>query len=177
MKRFSLVALLVLGLALTGLSQTTSPDSQTSQALLLEVRGLRQELQLALGQIHVAQILLSRLQMQEIAVTRASQHLDDARSKLAEVQVVINSESAEIRHLEEGASSGERTAQIEEAINSAKSDLEASTSLQQQRQAIETDAEQQLLTEQDKLNKLEAQLDEAETKIERSNNGKPPVPH
>ena len=69
MRRFYFVVFLALGLALTSFSQTTSSDSQTSQALLLEVRGFRQDLQLALGRIHAAQILLSRLQMQEIAVT------------------------------------------------------------------------------------------------------------
>jgi len=57
-----------------------------------------------------------------------------------------------------------------------QANLEASTSLQQQRQAIETEAEQQLRTEQDKLSKLETQLDEAETKIEQSNDGQLPVP-
>jgi hypothetical protein len=116
--------------------------------------------------------------MQEIAVTRESQHLDDARSKLAEVQVVIKSEEAEIKHLEENAPNGERTPQIEEAINRAKADLEASTALEQQRQAIETDAEQNLRTEQNKLSKLETQLDEAVSKIEHSNSGQAgSVPH
>ena len=166
MRRFYFVVFLALGLGLTSFSQTTSSDSQTSQALLLEVRGLRQDLQLALGRIHAAQILLSRLQMQEIAVTSASQHLDEARSKLAEVQVVIKSEEAEIKHLEEDVPNGERTPQVDESINRAKADLEASTSLEQQRQAIEMDAEQQLRTEQGKLSKLETQLDEATSKIE-----------
>jgi chromosome segregation ATPase len=108
-----------------------------------------------------AQILLSRSQIQEVAVSRASQHLDDARSKLAEVRVVLKSEAAEIKHLEEDApNSGEPPAQVEAAVQRAKRDLEVSTSLEQERQATATDAEQQLRTEQDKLNRLEAQLDE-----------------
>jgi hypothetical protein len=178
MGRLCFAVLFVLGLTLTSSSQTTSPDSQTSQALLLEVRGLRQELQIALGKIHIAQILLSRLQMQEVAVTRATQHLDDARSKLAEVQVVVKSEGAEIKHLEENAPDGARTPQIDDAINRAKADLEASTSLQEQRQAIEMDAERQLRAEEEKLSKLETQLDENISKMEHSNDGQPgPTPH
>jgi len=89
-------------------------------------------------------------------------HLDDARSKLAEVQVVIRSEAAEIKHYED---SGDHAAQVEDALNRAKADLEASTILAQQRQSTETDAEQQMRTEQDKLDMLESRLDELVGKI------------
>jgi len=47
----------------------------------------------------------------------------------------------------------------------AKADLEASTILAQQRQSTETDAEQQMRTEQDKLDMLESRLDELVGKI------------
>jgi hypothetical protein len=40
--------------------------------------------------------------------------------------------------------------------------------LEQQRQAIETEAEQQLQSEQDKLNSLEAQLDELVKSVGKS---------
>jgi len=93
----------VSGLAAATFGQSTSSDSQTLQGLLTEVRGLRQDLQVSLGRIHSAQILLSRLQIQEVAVTRASQHLDEARSKLAEVEVAVKSEEAEIKHFEDEA--------------------------------------------------------------------------
>jgi septation ring formation regulator EzrA len=110
--------------------------------------------------------LLSRLQIQEVAVSRASQHLDDSRSKLAEVQVVIRSEAAEIKHFEDAPKNTEDNAgQVEDALHRAKSDLEASASLAQQLQSAETDAEQQLRTEQDKLNRLELQLDELVEKV------------
>lgn len=55
--------------------QTTSSESQALQALLTEVRELRKDLQVSLAGMQSAQILLSRLQLQEVAVTRASQHL------------------------------------------------------------------------------------------------------
>src|ERR1700720_3714653 len=161
MRRAYFLMLVVFGMTAAAFGQTTSSDSQTLRALLAEVRELRQALQISLGRIQSAQILLSRLQIQEVAVTRASQHLDDARSKLAEVQVVLKREAAEIKHFEdETPNAGENAAQVEEALKRAKSDLEASTNLEQQRQATETEAEQQLQTEQDKLNSLETQLDE-----------------
>jgi len=146
-------------------AQTTSSDSPTLQALLTEVRQLRQDLQISLTRMQSGQILLSRLQIQEVAVSRASQHLDDARSKLAEVQVVIRSEAAEIKHFEDAPDTRDRSAQVEDALNRAKSDLEASTLLAQQLQTTETDAEQLMRTEQDKLTRLELQLDELVVKI------------
>ncbi len=160
MQRVYFLIVMVFGVTAAAFGQATSSDSQTLRALLGEVRELRQVLQSSLARIQSAQILLSRLQIQEVAVTRASQHLDDARSKLAEVQVVMRSEAAEIKHFEDAAPNGENAAQAEEALKRAKSDLEASTNLEQQRQATESEAEEQLRTERDKLNSLEDQLDE-----------------
>ena len=77
------------------------------------------------------------------------------------MQVVLKSEAAEIKRFEDEApNAGESAAQVEEALERVKSELEASTNLAQQRQATEIEAEQQLRTEQDKLNSLETQLDE-----------------
>ena len=162
MRRTYFFIVVVFGMATATFAQTTSSDSQTLQALLTEIRQLRQDLQVSLTRIQSAQILLSRLQIQQVSVSRASQHLDDARSKLAEVQVVIRSEAAEIKHYED---SGDHAAQVEDALNRAKADLEASTILAQQRQSTETDAEQQMRTEQDKLDMLESRLDELVGKI------------
>jgi DNA repair exonuclease SbcCD ATPase subunit len=148
-------------MALATFGQASSSDSQTLQALLTEVRELRKVLLVSIAKMQSAQILLARLQIQEVAVTRASQHLDDARSRLAEVQLVLKSEAAEIKHWEDEAPNANETpAQIEEAVKRAKSDMESATNLEQQRQAIETEAELQLRTEKEKLNALETQLDE-----------------
>ena len=121
MRRIYLFIVVVFGMATVALAQTTSSDSQTLQALLGEVRQLRQDLQVSLTRMQSAQILLSRLQIQEVAVTRASQHLDDARSKLGEVQVVMKSEAAEIKHFEDAPNNGDNAAQVEAALNRAKS--------------------------------------------------------
>jgi len=177
MRRVYFLTLVLFGMTTATFGQSISPDSQTLQAVLTEVRGLRQDLQASLGRIQSAQILLSRLQIQEVAVTRASQHLDEARSKLAEVEVAVKSEQAEIKHFEDEApNAGERTAQVEEALKHAKSDLEVSTNLEQQRQATEIEAEQQLRTAQDKLNSLENQLDELVKDIRKPSAQSSPLP-
>jgi chromosome segregation ATPase len=178
MQRLYFLILVIFGVTATTFGQATSSDSQTLRALLSEVRELRQVLQVSLLRIQSAQILLSRLQIQEVAVTRASQHLDDVRSKLAEVQVVLKSEAAEIKHFEdEPPNAGENQAQVDEALKRAKSDLEASTNLEQQRQTTAIEAEQQLRTEQDKLNSLETQLDELVRKIDNPSEQSGRVPH
>ena len=166
-----LLVFLVFAVPAATFGQTSSSDSQRLQDLLTEVRGLRQDLQVSLARVQSAQILLSRLQIKQVAVTRASEHLDQARSKLAEVQVVQKSESAEIKRFEDGLNPGENSEQqkdLQEELNRAKADLEVSTSLEQQRQAIETEAEQQLQSDQDKLNSLEAQLDELVKSVGKS---------
>lgn len=174
---FFIFLLVLLGPTAATFGQSTAPDSQALQAVLTEVRGLRQDLQVSLGRIQSAQILLSRLQIQEVAVTRASQHLDEARSKLAEVEVAVKSEEAEIKHFEDEApNAGERAAQVEEALKRAKSDLEVSTNLEQQRQATEIEAEQQLRAEQDKLSSLENQLDELVKDMRSPTEQSSPVP-
>ena len=161
MRRAYFLTFVVLGMISAAFGQTTSSDSQTLQALLIEVRQLRHDLQVSLAKTQSAQILLARLQIQEVAVTRASQHLDDARSRLAEVRLVLKSYGGEMKHLQEDAPNGGDTpAQVDDAVKRDKSDLEAATDLEQKRQEIESEAELQLRTEQDKLNTLETQLDE-----------------
>ena len=74
-------------------------------------------------------------------------------------------------------STGESAEQIQQAINSAKADLEASADVEQQRLAAKTEAEQQLQTEQVKLNKLETQLDELVRNMGEPSEQSDRVPH
>jgi hypothetical protein len=99
MQRAFLLILVVLGTPAATVGQTAPSESQTLQALLTEVRGLRHDLQVSLTRVESAQILLFRLQIQQVAVTRASQHVDETRSKLAEVQLVQKTEAAKVASL------------------------------------------------------------------------------
>jgi hypothetical protein len=185
MRRASFLALALFGIALFGFpaatfGQAPSPDSQTLQALLTEVRALRQDLRISLARVQSAQILLSRLQIQQAAVTRASEHLDDSRSKLAEVQVVQKSETAELKHFQDAlivADSPEQQKEVQDSINRVQGDLDASASVEQQRQTTEIDAEQQLRTEQAKLDALETQLDDLVKKVGEPSEQPGPAPH
>ncbi len=76
-------------------------DSQTLQALLAEVRPLRQELQTIAVAGERTPILIYRLQVQEAAVGRELQRLDYARSKLAATQLSRTSLAVQIKTIED----------------------------------------------------------------------------
>ena len=93
MRRALFFILLVSGIPGATFGQTASSDSQTLQALLTEVRELRQDLRISLARIQGVQVLLSRLQTQQGSVTRASERLNDDRSKLARHYLSPSTES------------------------------------------------------------------------------------
>jgi len=162
MRQAVILVLAAFGLSATAFSQAGPNDPQTLQALLTEVRELRQELRSSLARIQVAQILLSRLQTQQSVVTHASDRLDEARVKLDAAQNRRQYEAVEFKRLEDSLSNEENPAQqkmIQDEILHFKSELEASTAAEQQAQAIENDCEVQLRNEQDKLDAINAQLD------------------
>lgn len=163
MRQAILLVLTVFGLSTTAFGQAASSDPQTLQALLTEVRGLRQELRNSLTRIQTAQILLSRLQTQQSVVTHAIDRLDDARSKLEAAQDRRQHESVEFKRLSDSLDMEENPAQqkmIQDEIVHFKSELDASTAAEQQAQSIESDCEGQLRIERDKLDTINAQLDD-----------------
>ena len=159
--------ILVFGIPAATFGQAVSSDSQTLQALLTEVRELRQGLVSSLARIQSVQILLSRLQTQQVAVTRASERLNDARARLGDAQSHQKHLAVNIKRLEDALSAEQNLVQqkeLREAINHSKSELEDSMDVEQ-REAREIEAAQQLRTEQDRLNALETQLDELVRKL------------
>jgi chromosome segregation ATPase len=153
----------LLGMSVHALGQTASSDSQTLQSLLTEVRGLRQDLRISLNRTQSMQILLARLQMQEGAVTRASDRFNDARQKLLDMQLHQKELALECKRLEDEIGAGQNSQQqvdLRDRMKHVQSDLESFGNIVQQQQATETQAEGQLRDEQDKLSAIESQLDE-----------------
>jgi chromosome segregation ATPase len=143
--------------------QTASSDSQTLQSLLSEVRGLRQDLRVSLNRAQSMQILLARFQMQEGAVTRASDRLNDTRQKLLDTQFQQKELALEAKRLEDQVSAAQnpqQQADFQDRIKHVQSDLEVAANIAQERRTTEADAERHLRDEQDKLGSLESQLDE-----------------
>lgn len=159
---FCMTALLAISACAFG--QAASSDTQTLQALLSEVRALRQDLRVSLNRTQGIQILLARLQLQEGAVTRASDHLNDARQKLFETHVRQRELSSGLKRTEEALNTADNPADnpqdLQDRIKHIKSDLEIAGNIAQQQQTTETQAEQELRDERDKLSVIEGQLDE-----------------
>lgn len=166
MARFCfLISVLFLG-ANGAFAQSASSDSQTLQALLAEVRQLRQDLQTTTVAAQRAHILLYRLQAEESAVTRATQRLDDARLKLSETQSNRRNMAAQIKHFEELQSHAENSSaerrNAEAALPQFKARFEALGDEEQQRQIRQIEAEEQVRLAQAKLNELQGQLERLE---------------
>ena len=158
--------LLPLGLLLfseLGFGQSTTSDSQTLQALLSELRQLRQDLQTTTVAAQRAHILLYRLQGQEAIVARASEHLYGAREKLARIQDERRHVAAEIKQHEKFVDNTENTPNerkdFENRLPDEKARLEFLESSEQQQQTLEIEAERYLQEEETRLNELREQLE------------------
>ncbi len=153
-------------------ARPASSDSQTLQALLSEVRALRQDLRASLNRAESMQVLLARFQIQQGVTTRATDRFNGARQKLLDTQIHQKELALEQKRIEESAPATDAQEQSDtlDRLHRVKSELEVVGRAVQQQQTSETEAEQQLREEQDKLNALEAQLDEFVATMGESNN-------
>jgi chromosome segregation ATPase len=160
---FSLCFLFFCASSLGQSTQSTANESQGIQALVAEVRQLRKDLQATNAYALKAQILLNRLQLQEGIVAHASEHLNEVRGRLGDAQRHRTDIASALKRLEESPDSTEISPadqkQIQNEISRLKRELENVALEEQQRQAAETEAEEQLRTEQAKLDGLEERVD------------------
>jgi chromosome segregation ATPase len=184
MHRYSLLLGFLL-LASTGFGQTSQTDSQTLQALLAEVRQLRQELQTQSTTAQRTQILFFRIQTEQAAVARASQRAEDARAKLAETQSArkkLESEAKGVHDRLENPDNAAERKDLEGMVTFYKRRSEELGEEEQQRQAKQVEVEEQLRLAQAKLDDLQARLDELDKALQKSSQRPtvgplPPSPH
>jgi chromosome segregation ATPase len=147
----------------TAFGQATTTEPQAIQALLAEVHQLRQDLQAAANGARRAQILIYRLYVQEAAVARASQRLDEAKVELGQLQARKRYTAVEIKNYEErrdGVENAVERKRLEDAINNLQSQMEALAPEEQEAQTKKTEREEQSRIEQAKLDQLQAELDQ-----------------
>jgi chromosome segregation ATPase len=169
----SRLLLVVFLLALpSAFGQATPTDPHTLQALLAEVRQLRQDLQTASVSTQRTQILLFRLQIQEATVARMERRFDEAHSNLVQTQFELKRLGSEIKLREDTRSdtqnAGDRK-ELEEVLPRLKAEFESLKSTEQQLLARESEAEQELRAEGAKLNALEGQLDMVDKSLDIPN--------
>ena len=158
-------AFLAFGLLLsssTAFGQSAAADSQTLQALLEEVHQLRKDVQIAATSARRAQILIHRLYVQEAAVARAAQRLDETKAELEQLRNHRTYQLAQIKNYEDlrdrSADANQRT-QLDASISYMKAEMESSVPMEQEIQTKETDLEGDFRTEQAKLDQIQSELD------------------
>jgi chromosome segregation ATPase len=169
MRYLWIFALSTILLSPAAFGQTASPDSQTLQALLAEMRQLHQDLQTSSVAAQRAQILIYRAQAQETVVTRTVRQLDDTRAKITATQSDRRNLAAQIKSMEETVSSTENTVErkeVEAALSLFKAKLEVLGTEEQQSQAREIESQEQLRMEEAKLADLHDQLDRLQKTLE-----------
>ena len=160
MCRASFLAPLLMTAAAFG--QAAPPDSPTTQALLAEIRQLRQDLQNVAATIQRVQIVMYRLQGETALVNRATERLENARAGRSQAQgqrkyMAAQLEQAEARQRNSQSPSDQRAA--EGMLAQLKSSVEMLASTEQECLTTELDAQAQLRTEQAKMDDLQDQLD------------------
>jgi len=136
MYRPQLLALGLLLISPAAFGQTSSTDSQTLQALLAEMRQLRQELRTTTVAAQRVQILLYRLQIQEGTVERAQRRVDDARSALSQTQAEVKMMALTIKQMEDKISNAQNPVERkrqEDLLPKFKAELESQQNSEQHR--------------------------------------------
>jgi DNA repair exonuclease SbcCD ATPase subunit len=165
MKPVAALALLGILSVLPAFGQATQTDSQTLQAILVEIRELHNDVRLS----QTTQILLAEMQMQQTVVTRALEKRDSVKSSLEQVQNQQKGTAATIAQIEERANATIDPAEkkrIQEAEEQIKSQMTNLKNMEQQRSNDLADAESRLTKEQDALSSIQDQLNAVVKKLQ-----------
>lgn len=172
--RQSFLALVLVLFPAAALGQTATNDSQTLQALLAEVRQLRQDLRTATLAAQRAQILIYRLNAQEAAVVRVSQRLEDMRVRLDQMEAGRKHDANQIKKFEDAKEHLENPSErrnLDDIISNLKASIESMTSEEQELQSRKSELEEEFRTEQAKLGRLQDELDRLDRMLEDSSRG------
>ncbi len=171
MFRLSSVALVLLLFVPDAVGQKVDRESETMQALLSEIRELRRDLQAAALAARRAQIVIYRLHEQEMAVERATERWENAKSAVAQTQIQRKYNADELKRFAEHKDRIENEQQRKQYSDEMSSIRDREEALQAQGQELQSsqfELEQQLKIEQAKLQQLQEQLDRLDKHLENS---------
>ena len=143
-------------------AQTASPDSQMTQTTLAEIRQLRLDIQTAAATIQRVQIGMFRLQVQGAQFERAKERLEQARGTCKNVQAQrknLSTEAEQAGVLKRNAQNSSDQQRAEQMFSQIQSEAASLTTLEQECQVEQADAEAQFRTEEGKMNDLQDRLD------------------
>jgi hypothetical protein len=143
-------------------ADTTPSDSQVTQAVLTEIRQLRQDLQATAAIIQRVQIVLYRIQAQENQLDRSTQRLETARDVCKGTEMQRKQFKTQIEQIESAKRNAQNASDrqaAEEMLARLRSSAEMFASEARDCQANQVDAEIQVRTEQSKMSELQDQLE------------------
>jgi chromosome segregation ATPase len=149
--------------------QSTEPQTRTMEAVLSEIRQLRQDLQTAAMATRKAQIVIYRLHVQAGMVERATERLENVKNELTQLESQKNYLVDQIKQFEETKDHTEteqQRKQYEGFITRFKANLESSAPREQELQAKQIELEADLRTEQAKWDRLQSELDRLENSLD-----------
>lgn len=153
------VCLLIFGSIAPAFAQKPdSPDAQTIQALLTEVRELRAAIERAIAIQPRIQITLERMQVQQRRIEQLSRPLEDVRRQLAD-HARFAGQQATIEAQLAAEQDANRRKQLEETLRAIKSQAERQSAEDVQLRAREGELMSTVQAEQNKLNELNDRLD------------------
>ena len=165
------IVIAMLVAAAHGTCQTPAKDPDTLQALLVEVRQLRQDIEAMTAASQRVQIALHGLQMQDAAVARAAQRVDEARNKRMSWEASRDRVAADVQRMEASINAGTlndaESKAIQQRLPELKSELDRSTAQVQSGQAEEAEATSQLRTEQAKLSEIQGRIERLDKVLEK----------
>lgn len=153
----------------TAVGQSKPTDSQSLEGIVGEIRQLRQELRTLIGTAQRAQILMSRVQVQESLVRRLQERADETRSKLTVIQREERDSAFEVKRSEDllkEVADPKTRKEVEEGLARFKARLEQSANEEQETQAKLTESEEQLRVQRAKLGGLQNDLDQLDRKLQ-----------
>jgi hypothetical protein len=151
--------------------QTAEPQTHTMEAVLSEIRQLRQDLQAAAVATRKAQIVIYRLHVQAQVVERATERLENVKNELDQFESQKKMMTEQIKQFEDikdRAETPQQRQQYEDYITRYTTNLEAEVPREQELQAKQIELEADLRTEQAKWDRLQDELDRLENSLEKS---------
>ncbi len=154
--------LLLVSFLLAPAALAQNADTQLTQALLTEIRQLRQELQSMAAAMQRVQIVMFRVQSQATILGRVTSRLEDAKSRCSQIQSQKRSLTTQAEQMESVQRTSQNTTEaktFELRAGELRRILGNLSADEQQCQLREAEADTQFRAEQAKMNELQDQLD------------------
>jgi hypothetical protein len=146
-------------------AQPAMTDSQTLQAILVEMRGLHNDVRLS----QTTQILLTELEVEQTSVARYMQKRDDARNRLSQMQANEKNMTQQLLRYDDPSNTTmdpQQRKQMAQMIENIKATMPAVKSQIQDSTNDLQDAENALRKEQDTLAGIQDQLNAVVKKMQ-----------